>query len=449
MVDNIFSKVISYLGIKHKKPFRKFYPIGDKLINIPQNFFKDVRVNKQEGNIKSYLLFLEFNAKISYHMVLDSEDQNYQMLVNNLFGKEEVDLFLSYHKFFDGYKHCERETMTVNASEVWVSICNKDVLFLRPTIGVLQNLKTLQICCNHLVVLPEEICELVNLVRLVLARNKLISLPKNIGKLKNLKEFNAAHNNLSSLPETFSSLKRLTLLILSSNNFKGIPKQVSGCFSLIHFYFYNNMIDDIPIEFTLLPWIQAIGYSKDLIFHIKKKKKNPIHNALTLEEICARKIISTGSDIPNNSSKWFVDKLKTVQECFYCSGPFFDCYYEKKLEKIFKEDLIVYKAKMCSEHFNDEEEFKRKIFHQPRKTFPSLLCNKFYPKISELFSITSYSTVKLKEILAYNKRNKKKENTKPLFTLAEGYEKVNLVFIERSKDMDKIDFRNLPSILEN
>jgi hypothetical protein len=87
-------------------------------------------------------------------------------------------------------------------------------------IGVLQNLKLLDLSCNHIKSIPKEIGQLKNLETLYLGGNKIQSIPKEIGELHNLKRLHLAANDIEIIPEELGQLDGLLQLYLCSNPIK-------------------------------------------------------------------------------------------------------------------------------------------------------------------------------------------------------------------------------------
>ncbi|MCS5711811.1 leucine-rich repeat domain-containing protein [Candidatus Berkiella aquae] len=108
-----------------------------------------------------------------------------------------------------------------------------DPLALIPKeIGHLKHLKELYIGNNpELTELPTEVGELIALEVLQAAHDSLKVLPQALERLAKLRELNVAHNQLKSIPESLGKLPNLTILKIDHNDIKTFPIELS---KLIH-----------------------------------------------------------------------------------------------------------------------------------------------------------------------------------------------------------------------
>jgi Leucine-rich repeat (LRR) protein len=99
-------------------------------------------------------------------------------------------------------------------------------------IGHLTHLKELHIGNNpELTELPSEVGELIALEVLQAAHDSLKVLPEALARLSALREMNVSYNQLKNIPESFSQLTQLTLLKIDHNDIKVFPLELS---KLIH-----------------------------------------------------------------------------------------------------------------------------------------------------------------------------------------------------------------------
>lgn len=314
--------------------------------------------------------------------------------------------------------------MNILRKNCWLTLCNKNIFLIRPTIKQIIHLKTIQLCCNLLSFLPDEICELKNLNRFLVSKNKIKELPKNFGLLRNLRELNVASNLLTSIPKSFTSLRHLSFLILNDNKIKDLSHELAGCFSLKYLFIARNKIETLGAELMLLPFLRTIDYQdnpieKRVINHKKPRKLN------SLREICARKVINCQTHVPKNTCEYIKGVLVNVRECYFCGGSFFENWFEVNLFKVINEKKVPFKAKICKPHFRDQSEYISKLLYIHEHKIGYHLCNENYPKISELFILTSYPPDKLAEMYKYVKSNKEKKQEKaPLFTLIDGHDTI-------------------------
>lgn len=81
---------------------------------------------------------------------------------------------------------------------------------------------------NKLTEIPEEVGLLTNLKVLDLSANSLKSLPNSIGFLNSLEEINLTKNSLTELPKTLGGLPHLKSIEANRNPLKDIPKNIHG-----------------------------------------------------------------------------------------------------------------------------------------------------------------------------------------------------------------------------
>lgn len=90
--------------------------------------------------------------------------------------------------------------------------------------------------------MPSSVCNLVMLEELYLNENRLESLPDEIGLLVNLKALDIPGNKLETLPASFSSLSKLEILHAEDNRLAKLPKGLGGLESLRKVYLQNNKL---------------------------------------------------------------------------------------------------------------------------------------------------------------------------------------------------------------
>jgi len=123
-----------------------------------------------------------------------------------------------------------KEHMAFNGHEIYA---------LPSDIGLLTNLRSLDLHGNKLTTIPPEIGELQNLTRLNISNNIITKLPPEIGELTNLRELDINTNRLTDLPKEINNLKNLSILNLQ-NNMLDIPPEILSKTgepsSIINFY---------------------------------------------------------------------------------------------------------------------------------------------------------------------------------------------------------------------
>ena len=104
---------------------------------------------------------------------------------------------------------------------------DKNLTTLPKEIGILTNLRHLDISYNQLTTLPSEIGNLSNLVLLKAKDNLLTSLPKEIGNLVNLRKLDLSYNELTSLPDEIGNLIKLEELQINDNPLLVLPQSIN------------------------------------------------------------------------------------------------------------------------------------------------------------------------------------------------------------------------------
>lgn len=120
----------------------------------------------------------------------------------------------------------------IDINSTSLDLSSKRILVLPNEIGLLKELKELNLKSNLLHNLPNEIGQLTNLKILNLESNELSNLPVEIGKLINLEKLNISTNDISCFPNSISNLVNLKELDFSIN--KKIEKLPDGIDNLVN-----------------------------------------------------------------------------------------------------------------------------------------------------------------------------------------------------------------------
>lgn len=108
----------------------------------------------------------------------------------------------------------------------------------------LTHLKELDLSYNHeMRVLPRGVGKLKNLHKLKIDHDDLDSLPDEICDLEHLHEIQAHHNHLRQLPKALERLKQLEILDIHNNELKTLPKSISRLSALKYLNVQGNYID--------------------------------------------------------------------------------------------------------------------------------------------------------------------------------------------------------------
>jgi Leucine-rich repeat (LRR) protein len=122
-------------------------------------------------------------------------------------------------------------------------------------IGVLKNLKVLDLSGNDFDVLPTTFRNLTNLQELFLNDDQNFNFKKSIpilGALPNLRSLHVENDGLKSLPKKIYKISHLESLYLNNNQFRQFPVELKGLKNLQYLDFQNNMLrapaQEMPIK---------------------------------------------------------------------------------------------------------------------------------------------------------------------------------------------------------
>lgn len=160
---------------------------------------------------------------------------------------------------------------------------------LPPEIGNLKNLETLNLNNNYLTELPPEIGNLKKLEELYLEGNELIELPPEIGDLSQLGILNLSYNRLRELPTEIKELSRLENLQIYSNNLRQFPIEILSLINLRELSLSDNQLTQLPDEIGQLTKLEELNLSLNELTSLPStigsltqlKELNLYHNQLT------------------------------------------------------------------------------------------------------------------------------------------------------------------------
>ncbi|XP_059651918.1 putative disease resistance RPP13-like protein 1 [Cornus florida] len=121
---------------------------------------------------------------------------------------------------------CNLQTLNLSGCE--------NLIKLPMDIGMLVNLRNLEVCYTKLTELPVDIGKLINLRHLEVCHTKLTELPVDIGKLINLRHLNVAFTSLTKLPVDLGKLIYLRYLDINGTKLTEMPMQISKLVGLQH-----------------------------------------------------------------------------------------------------------------------------------------------------------------------------------------------------------------------
>ncbi|MDA7501819.1 leucine-rich repeat domain-containing protein [Chitinophagales bacterium] len=173
---------------------------------------------------------------------------------------------------------------------------NSRIKSLPTEIGLLINLRVLDISGSRITKIPESISNCIYLKALIANASKLESIPITIGELKNLRILNLAacqirevppelgkvvslwslslgSNKIDSLPNSFSNLKNLIYLGIANNEFQHFPLAITGLSSLGQLTFHTNSFESIPEEISNLKELRHFFVDGNQIKNMKTIEK--------------------------------------------------------------------------------------------------------------------------------------------------------------------------------
>ena len=87
------------------------------------------------------------------------------------------------------------------------------------------------------------------LVQLVLSHNEFESLPEDLGVLYELKLIDVSHNQLRHLPLDLFTISELRSIDISHNKFTELPDEMSRLSTLVSLSCASNQLTELPLEF--------------------------------------------------------------------------------------------------------------------------------------------------------------------------------------------------------
>lgn len=217
--------------------------------------------------------------------------------------------------------------------------------------------------------IPESIGLLTNLRTLNVSNNLLTSLPSSIGLLRRLEVFAAAYNKISHLPIELKNLKKLKTLDLKNNNISELYQEYKELKSLVTLDVRSNQLVSVPAEICNIKTLQKILLNNCPLIYSScvpsLTKEIP-----SLKELASRIIIRRNIPISENLSDELKCYLGSVHQCSFCHGPYFETY-EKRNQLIRRNDVnIPLEYRLCISHWTSEEERIKVLFTKLPYTSP-------------------------------------------------------------------------------
>ncbi len=132
-------------------------------------------------------------------------------------------------------------------------------------VGLLTELKSLNLFQCKLNSIPNEFGNLVKVESVYLNNNSITSLPSEIGNLTNLKDFRVNNNSITILPENFYNLSNLEIFEINNNPLLTFSTGLGNLFNLLTLKFNNTQVDLIPNTIGNLKKLVILEFSKTKI----------------------------------------------------------------------------------------------------------------------------------------------------------------------------------------
>ncbi|KAI7870298.1 hypothetical protein BDF14DRAFT_1741181 [Spinellus fusiger] len=256
-----------------------------------------------------------------------------------------------------------RRSRKLNEPKVSVNLSGRSLVKLSPSIGFLDNLTSLNLSHNQMTSLPLELGYLKNLRVLNASSNQLESIPDTIAFLSKLKALNIGHNKLTSLPRFIGVLPKLLILLVHNNSLKEIPREMANLRRLVCLSISDNPLESIPAEIATVTTLQKL-IAERCSFKTEFNH-DLVSSPPSLFELCARAAIREALDIPIHLPAHIKRYLGKAQSCSYCHGPYIESHVVcgRFIERSRQQIALEYR--LCSPHWNTEDERILNIFSNP------------------------------------------------------------------------------------
>ncbi|MBI4946204.1 MAG: hypothetical protein HY840_07360 [Bacteroidetes bacterium] len=240
-----------------------------------------------------YFLWIDFPGvdnsvpdKVTIHSLNPVKDSlNFRIEESNLIWTDNAytsikdALLIKTHVYY-----LQLNSLQYNVMEQSLIIRTDGSVTLKPAIGELTNLETLEIAINQITTLPAEIGKLTKLTLLNASLNKLSTLPPTIENLKNLEVLDLGKNNFKKFPEVICKLSSLEVLSLQNNPFDSLPGSISNLKNLKSLSLENNFeLLELPPQIGKLHDLETLKLSNCTKLRSLPKELNNLKNLKMLD----------------------------------------------------------------------------------------------------------------------------------------------------------------------
>ena len=145
--------------------------------------------------------------------------------------------------------------------------CN-GLILIPQEIGLLSQLRYLNVSFNPITCLPSSIVKLVNLEELWLRSCSMAEFPPPLADLVNIKRLSLADNHITNIPNELVSLTQLNWLSLDNNNISLIPVYMKDLRKLEVIHLQNNLISEFPPIMVIMEGLIMLNLQKNKIVSI-------------------------------------------------------------------------------------------------------------------------------------------------------------------------------------
>jgi len=219
-------------------------------VEVGSNHFNDLRYSNFDVGLRI----------VSY-------DEADKTVIPNAGDREAILRFDNNIKTFKDAKSFGLENINEEVRITQISLSNYTFAnnTLPTEVGLLTELKSLNLFQCKLNSIPNEFGNLVKVESVYLNNNSITSLPSEIGNLTNLKDFRVNNNSITILPENFYNLSNLEIFEINNNPLLTFSSGLGNLSNLLTLKFNNTQVDLIPNTIGNLKKLVILEFSKTKI----------------------------------------------------------------------------------------------------------------------------------------------------------------------------------------
>ncbi|MEO9891995.1 leucine-rich repeat domain-containing protein [Aurantibacter sp.] len=145
----------------------------------------------------------------------------------------------------------------------YMELDNNKLKELPQEFGQLTSLEDLDLNENLFTEFPEALIQLPNLIDLDISDNFLTKLPSEIKQMTALRELKLSNNKFEDFPDAVFQLENLEILDYEENQLKVLPQQIGALENLKILDLSDNLLTKLPAELQLLEGLQYLYLSRN------------------------------------------------------------------------------------------------------------------------------------------------------------------------------------------